>query len=176
MSRLPKIDRFNTHVKAKYDVFNSIFMTLPFDGISNTGVLLPLFNEICVAGYAENKNPTEIVGYFFERYMRGASKETRQALLFRFIQYIERQVVLFDAIEDASYREVHNMDGRGTLRNIKEEAEALGKKDELIAYLNQFTIRPVLTAHPTQFYPGEVLGIINDLSLAIREDRLADIR
>lgn len=176
MSRLPKVDRFNTHVKAKYDVFNSIFMTLPFDGISNTGVLLPLFNEICVAGYAENKNPTEIVAYFFERYMRDVSDEERQALLFRFIQYIERQVVLFDAIEDASYREVNNMDGRGTLRNIKEEAEAIGKKDELIAYLNRFTIRPVLTAHPTQFYPGEVLGIINDLSQAIREDRLADIR
>ena len=176
MSRLPKIDRFNDHVKAKYDVFNSIFMTLPFDGISNTGVLLPLFNEICVAGYADNNNPSEIVDYFFERYMRDKSDEERQALLFRFIQYIERQVVLFDAIEDASYREVNNMDGRGTLRNIKEEAEALGKKADLIAYLNRFTIRPVLTAHPTQFYPGEVLGIINDLSLAIREDRLADIR
>lgn len=176
MSRLPKVERFSTHVKAKYDVYNSIFMTLPFDGISNTGVLLPLFNEICVAGYAENKNPTEIVDYFFERYMRDASAKTRQDLLFKFIQYIERQVVLFDAIEDASYREVNNMDGRGTLRNIKEEAEALGKKDALIAYLNRFKIRPVLTAHPTQFYPGVVLGIINDLSEAIREDRLSDIR
>jgi len=25
----------------------------------------------------------------------------------------------------------------------------------------------VLTAHPTQFYPGPVLGIINDLSRAV---------
>ena len=176
MSREPKIERFNTNVKSKYEVYNGIFMTLPFDGISNTGVLLPLFHSICKEGYKENKNPTEIIEYFFERYMRDASEKEREDLLFKFIQYIERQVVLFDAIEDASYRIVNNMDGRGTLRNIKEEAEATGKKEELISYLNKFTIRPVLTAHPTQFYPGVVLGIINDLSAAIREDRLEDIK
>ncbi|RMB59469.1 phosphoenolpyruvate carboxylase [Dokdonia sinensis] len=176
MSRLPKVERFNTNVKAKYDVYNGIFMTLPFDEVTNTGVLLPLFHSICKKGYAENKNPTEIIGYFFERYMRDTTVEERNDLLFRFIQYIERQVVLFDAIEDASYRVVNNMDGRGTLRNIKEEAEALGKKEELISYLNKFKIRPVLTAHPTQFYPGVVLGIINDLSEAIRQNNLDDIR
>ncbi len=176
MSRLPKYDRFQTAVKAKYDVFNGIFMTLPFDGISNTGVLLPLFHQICTRGYQEQKNPTQIVNYFFDRYLRDVSDKERLDLLFRFIQYIERQVVLFDAIEDASYRLVNNMDGRGTLRNIKEEAEALGKQEELVAYLNRFKIRPVLTAHPTQFYPGEVLGIINDLSKAIRDDRLDEIR
>lgn len=176
MSRLPKVERFNTNVKAKYDVYNGIFMTLPFDEVTNTGVLLPLFHSICKKGYAENKNPTEIIGYFFERYMRDTTEEERNDLLFRFIQYIERQVVLFDAIEDASYRVVNNMDGRGTLRNIKEEAEALGKKEELISYLNKFKIRPVLTAHPTQFYPGVVLGIINDLSEAIRQNNLDDIR
>lgn len=176
MSRLPKLERFNTQIKSKYDVYNGIFMTLPFDTVSNTGVLLPLFHSICKAGYADNKNPTEIITYFYERYMRDASEKERHDLLFRFIQYIERQVVLFDAIEDAGYREVNNMDGRGTLRSIKEEADSLGKKEELIAYLNRFKIRPVLTAHPTQFYPGNVLGIINDLAEAIRKDKLEDIR
>ena len=28
----------------------------------------------------------------------------------------------------------------------------------------------MLTAHPTQFYPGEVLGIINDLSHALEDE------
>lgn len=176
MSRLPKLERFNTHVKSKYEVYNGIFMTLPFDGITNTGVLLPLFHEICAAGYQDNKNPTEIVTYFFERYMRDAPDEDRVDLLFKFIQYIERQVVLFDAIEDASYRIVNNMDGRGTLRNIREEAEALGKKEELLTYLKTFSVRPVLTAHPTQFYPGVVLGIINDLSDAIRVNDVETIK
>jgi phosphoenolpyruvate carboxylase len=33
----------------------------------------------------------------------------------------------------------------------------------------------VLTAHPTQFYPGAVLGIINDLSRAVIENNAGDI-
>ena len=44
--------------------------------------------------------------------------------MFRFIQYIERQIVLFDAIEDAAFPVVNNMEGRGSLRDIKEKAAA----------------------------------------------------
>ena len=88
-------------------------------------------------------------------------------MLYRFIQYIERQVVLFDAIEDAAFGFVNNMHGRGTIRNIKEDATDNQKIDQLKDYLNRFKVRIVLTAHPTQFYPGSVLGIINDLSIAI---------
>ena len=40
-------------------------MTLPFDTISNTGVLLPLFHEVC-KGFKQGKNPTEIVDTFFK--------------------------------------------------------------------------------------------------------------
>ena len=36
--------------------------------------------------------------------------------------------------------------------------------------LEEFKVRIVLTAHPTQFYPGSVLGIITDLTEAIREN------
>lgn len=41
--------------------------------------------------------------------------------------------------------------------------------------LNDFAIRLVLTAHPTQFYPGSVLGIINDLSRALSENNASQI-
>jgi phosphoenolpyruvate carboxylase len=34
----------------------------------------------------------------------------------------------------------------------------------------------VLTAHPTQFYPGAVLGIITDLTVAIRNNNLSEIK
>ena len=97
-------------------------------------------------------------------------------LIFRFIQYIERQVVLFDAIEDAGFAYVNNMHGRGTLRQIKEEAVSLQKLESLKNYLKRFKVRLVLTAHPTQFYPGSVLGIINDLSEAIKKDDLESIK
>ena len=176
MPRKPKIDRFNESVLSKYQIYNSIFMTLPFDEIENTGVLLPLFNELCEKGYQENKNPTEIVNDFFEKYQHLPDSRTKTDLLFRFIQYIERQVVLFDAIEDAAFPFINNMDGRGTLRSIKEEAEAKGKTRELQKYLERFKIRPVLTAHPTQFYPGAVLAIITDLAKAIEEQNIILIK
>jgi phosphoenolpyruvate carboxylase len=50
------------------------------------------------------------------------------------------------------------------------------KKEELIDFLENFNVRTVLTAHPTQFYPGSVLGIINDLTEAIRENNLLNIK
>jgi len=170
MARQPKIERFNHSVLTKYQIYNSIFITLPFDEITNTGVLLPLFKEICEKGYDQKKNPSEIIENFFEQYQNNPSDKERHDLLFRFIQYIERQVVLFDAIEDAAFPTVNNMDGRGTLRSIKEEAQAKGQLEELKEYLRRFKIRPTLTAHPTQFYPGTVLGIIHDLDTAIREN------
>lgn len=176
MARKPKLSRFKENVLAKYQIYNSIFITLPFDGISNTGVLLPLFAEVCEEGFEQDKNPTEIINTFFDRYLKDRSEEEKNKLLFRFIQFIERQVVLFDAIEDASFPVINNMEGRGMLRNIKEEAEERGKKEALKAYLKRFKVRPVLTAHPTQFYPGSVLGIINDLAIAIKDNDLLLIK
>ncbi|WP_340063112.1 phosphoenolpyruvate carboxylase [Ascidiimonas aurantiaca] len=176
MLRKPRIDRFNESVLSRFQIYNSIFMTLPFDTISNTGVLLPLFSELCEKGYNNKKNPSEIVNLFFEKYLENPSESEKQELLFRFIQYIEREVVLFDAIEDASFSVVNHMDGHGTLRSIKEKAEAENKKHELQEYLTSFKVRTVLTAHPTQFYPGPVLGIITDLSEAIKANDLILIK
>jgi phosphoenolpyruvate carboxylase len=47
------------------------------------------------------------------------------------------------------------------------EAEHTGRQEALLNKLQQYAVRLVLTAHPTQFYPGPVLGIINDLSKAL---------
>lgn len=176
MARKPKIERFNENVLSKYQIYNSIFITLPFDTITNTGVLLPLFKEVCERGFADKKTPTTIISDFFTLYQNNPSLKQQHDLLFRFIQYIERQVVLFDAIEDAAFPIVNNMDGRGTLRSIKEETEAKGRLKELQSYLKRFKVRPTLTAHPTQFYPGTVLGIIRDLDIAIRGNDLLMIK
>jgi phosphoenolpyruvate carboxylase len=175
MHKLPKLTRFNENVLAKYRIYNSIFMTLPFDAITKTGVMLPLFHEVCENGFSNKKNPTEIVDAFFKAYHTNPSEKDKINLLFRFIQYIERQVVLFDAIEDAAFPIVNNMDGVGTLRNSKETAALENKKEALKKHLENFKVRVVLTAHPTQFYPGAVLGIITDLTEAIQENDLLKI-
>ena len=96
--------------------------------------------------------------------------------MFRLIQNVERQVVKFDAIEDDAFSEINNMDGVGTLRNLKEQVESTNKKIELKKYLNNFKVKPVLTAHPTQFYPGSVLGIITDLSESVKRNNLIEIK
>jgi phosphoenolpyruvate carboxylase len=150
-------------------------MTLPFDTITKTGVLLPLFHETCKKGFAKGDDPTTIVNIFFKKYQARRSPESQINLLFRFIQYIERQVVLFDAIEDAAFPIVNNMDGIGTLRSLKESATAEKKLELLQEHLEEFKVRIVLTAHPTQFYPGSVLGIITDLTEAVKENDLMRI-
>ncbi|MEM8521237.1 phosphoenolpyruvate carboxylase [Flavobacterium sp. PL12] len=176
MYTLPKIERFNQDVLSKYNIYNSVFITLPFDSIDNTGALLPLFSDICDTGFKKQETPKEIVDFFAERYLQNATEEDKIDIMFRFIQYIERQVVLFDAIEDAAFPIVHNMEGRGSLRDVKEKTDAKNKQEEVIDFLQNFHVRTVLTAHPTQFYPGAVLGIINDLTNAIRENNLLEIK
>ena len=122
MSKQPKLTRFNQNVLSKYQIYDSIFTTLPFETINRTGVLLPLFHATCKKGFENGEDPTSIVETFFKKYQARRSPESQIDLLFRFIQYIERQVVLFDAIEDAAFPIVNNMDGIGTLRSLKEKS------------------------------------------------------
>lgn len=175
MYTLPKIERFQQQVWAKYHLYNSVFITLPFDAIDNTGVLLPLFSEGCVKGFQQQRTPVEIVNAFTAKYLEQVTESEKLNLLFRFIQYVERQVVLFDAIEDAAFPVVNNLEGKGSLRDIKERCDTAALQTQLQTFLSDFKVRPVLTAHPTQFYPGAVLGIITDLTEAIRQNDLHQI-
>ncbi len=175
MSTLPKLVRFQENVEMKYKIYNSIFMTLPFSTITKTGVLLPLFHETCKKGFNDGDDPTTIVNTFFKKYQARRDEKSQINLLFRFIQYIERQIVLFDAIEDVAFPVINNMDGIGTLRGLKESATSNNKLEDLKKYLEEFKVRIVLTAHPTQFYPGSVLGIITDLTEAMKQNDLQKI-
>ena len=70
MKKLTKKERFNDKVLSRYQVYNSIFSTLPYESIGNTGVMLPLFEKICVEGYDKNNNPSQIVEFFFNTYLK----------------------------------------------------------------------------------------------------------
>ncbi len=176
MARKPKIERFNEKILSRFQIYNSLFFTLPFENIKKTSLLLPLFADFCKTSYEEKINPKEIVNSFLKHYAPDLKEEEQIDLLFNFIQYIERQVVLFDAIEDAGFSYVNNMHGRGTLRNIKEEANNKQLSEGLSEYIKRVKVRIVLTAHPTQFYPDNVLVIINELSRAIANDELDNIK
>ena len=93
--------------------------------------------------------------------------------MFRFIQYVERQVVLFDALEDAAFKETHDVIGVGTLKELETKVAQENVRKQLLDKLNDFAILLTLTAHPTQFYPGPVLGIINDLAKALKDNNVS---
>lgn len=163
---------FQEHVSLKFQLYDSLFMTLPFGSTLQSGSYLPLLSLACAKGFSEGRSPKEIIDEFFNIHFPSVSDKQKIDILFNFVQYVERQVVLFDAVEDAAYTEVHNMNGPGTIRNLFQRAKVLGTLPRLKDKLKDIVLRIVLTAHPTQFYPGAVLGIITDLSKAIKKDQI----
>ncbi|MEX2564651.1 MAG: phosphoenolpyruvate carboxylase [Cyclobacteriaceae bacterium] len=166
---------YETEVAKRFTIYNSLFLDLPFDQIYRTGTLLPILSEACQSGFKKNKNPKQIINQFFEELMSEKNENERHDLLFKMVQYIERQVVLFDSIEDAAYEKFNDLKGKGTMTALIARVENDHKKEELIEKLKNFSVRLTLTAHPTQFYPGNVLAIITDLETAIRKNDLGDI-
>src|SRR5690348_16525655 len=169
------VSLFNSAVSTRYHMYNSLFLNLPYTGIYRTGTLLPLMQQACEAGFEKGKDPKTIIRKFFSDFVPQANREEQVNLAFSFIQYIERQVVLFDSIEDAAFDEINEVNGKGTLSALLLRASSEGLQDKLKKKLEDFSVRVVLTAHPTQFYPGKVLVIINDLEQAIRDNRLEHI-
>jgi len=169
MTRLQpdSLDSFENAVDLRFKLYNSLFLSLPFHGIEKTGALLTLFGQNCESGFRNSETAPAIVDKFFIDSTSHTAEKEQLDLLFQFVQYAERQVVLFDAIEDASFEHLHDLRGIGTMKHLENAVKRSGKSNKLLERLNKFGIRLVLTAHPTQFYPGVVLGIINDLSDAI---------
>ena len=169
------LQQFRNFVAIKFQLYNSLFTSLPFHRIEKTGILLSLLMNNCEEGYKRKQSPSQIIGEFFQKHTSYTKEQERLDLLFRFVQYVERQVVLFDALEDAAFREINDMNGLGTLKHLESEVAQAGKMAALQEKLSDFSVRLVLTAHPTQFYPGTVLGIINDLSRSLSDNNAGQI-
>lgn len=167
---------FESEVLTRFELFNSLFMTLPFYQVKHTGTLLPFFTTHCEHGVAGKLDPEAIIESFFGQYEQYVRESDRIDLLFRIIQYIERQVVLFDAVEDAAFRKTGRSDEAGLLDSVFKQTENNKElRDKLAKKLNDFSLRLVLTAHPTQFYPGPVLAIITDLTEALKRNDINNI-
>jgi phosphoenolpyruvate carboxylase len=164
------LQQFKSEVGIRFQLYNSLFTSLPFHRIEKTGILLSLLSNNCDEGYKKHLSPNRIIDEFFTKHTSYNSEKERADLLFRFVQYVERQVVLFDALEDAAFAQVHDLNGVGTLKHLESEVIQENKEKALAEKLKEFSVRLVLTAHPTQFYPGPVLGIINDLSRALADN------
>ena len=106
---------YENHVGLKFQLYNSLFLTLPLDGIKNTEIFIPVLNEFCLAKLAEGHSPVQIIAQFFEEYKDGENRKEQINFLFKVIQYIERQVVLVDALEDAAYVKLNNLSAKRSL-------------------------------------------------------------
>lgn len=175
MLKSSQSEKFRQKVETKFQLYNSLFMSLPYDKMTNIGMLLPFLYEESREGYEAGKNPEEIVENFFSKHTDLSSEKERIDLLFKIVQYIERQVVLFDSIEDAAFPELHSSSDSGTLESLAEKAHYSHLDKKVQEILGDFGVRVVFTAHPTQFYPGSVQRIIHDLRSAIERDAVEEI-
>ncbi|MGZ3880802.1 MAG: phosphoenolpyruvate carboxylase, partial [Flavisolibacter sp.] len=167
------LENFKNHIGIKYQLYNSLFTSLPFHRIEKTNIFLAMFLDSCEEGYKKKQSPIQIVDDFFQRLTTFTNKKEQFDLMFRFIQYVERQVVLFDSLEDAAFKEIHDVIGIGTLKQLETKVVQEDARKQLLDKLKDFAVLLTLTAHPTQFYPGPVLGIINDLSKALKDNNVS---
>ncbi len=167
---------FNNEVVTRFDLYNSLFLTLPFYQVKYTGTLLPFFTAHVEEGISKKQSPVEIIENFFDKYQQYIKDADRFHLLFRFIQYIERQVVLFDAIEDSAFSKLETGDDSSSLQVLLQQVSNQPDTHAKVRKaLQKFSLRLVLTAHPTQFYPGSVLGIITELTEALKVNDINQI-
>lgn len=164
---------FKELVELKFQLYNSLFLTLPLDAVEQTGLLLPLLQEACHIGLKQGDSPSQIIRGFFEEHKPHFSEPDRIAFLFKIIQYVERQIVLIDALEEAAYPKIHHVGDSDAWEHIKKRIKTHGMESNMQKLLSTFGIRVVLTAHPTQFYPGSVLAISTDLTEAIGKGDIA---
>jgi phosphoenolpyruvate carboxylase len=167
--------QFNDLVLNKYHIYNSLFMNLPYEKISNIGMLIPILNNHSKNGFELGQNPKEIITSFFERYTSFQTEKDQISFMFRVIQYVERQVVLFDSVEDTAFKSITALGNDQTIKSIQKLAIANHQLEDLKAKIKSFGVRIVFTAHPTQFYPSSVQRIIHDLSEAISKNNINDI-
>ncbi len=170
-----ELTNYKKNVKLKYNTYNGIFQTLGLDGIHKTGILLPIFAEYCKSELEKGSSPLDILNSYVANQHEIHNEEEKINLMFRFIQFIERQVVLVDSLEDAEYSNINDLNGPGSVKSFFESVGNTNKEEAFLEALKDFRVRIVLTAHPTQFYPGSVLGIIKDLSDSMKNNDLIRI-
>ena len=168
-------EKFRQLVENKFQIYNSLFMSLPYDKMTNIGMLLPFLYEESKTGYEHGKGPEEIVEEFFSKHTELKTEDQKTELLFKIIQYIERQVVLFDSIEDAAFSELHSESDTGTVSQLHDRATQEHLLDAAREKMKDFSAKVVFTAHPTQFYPNSVQRILHDLRTAIINNDVSEI-
>lgn len=169
MQKDERVEKFRQLVSNKYLIYNSLFLNLPNENTSYTGVFIPLLHKLSKEGYQKDAEPKEVIEDFLANHTDLKTNKEKFDLLFRMIKYIERQVVLFDSVEDAAFSSLKKQKIENLLQPRNENYQ------DLVEHLKSFSARVVFTAHPTQFYPNNVQGIMHELRNAVQQDSITKI-
>ncbi|MBZ9628345.1 phosphoenolpyruvate carboxylase [Psychroflexus sp. CAK1W] len=169
MQNNERVEKFRQLVSNKYLIYNSLFLNLPNENTAYTGIFIPLLHKLSKEGYQKDAQPKEVIEDFLANHTELKTDKEKFDLLFRMIKYIERQVVLFDSIEDAAFSSFEKQKIENVLQPGNENYQ------DLVEHLKSFSSRIVFTAHPTQFYPNNVQGIMHELRSAVQQDSITKI-
>ncbi len=166
---------FENQVKNKFNLYNSLFLNLPYPNVSNIGILIPLLHNVCKQGLEAGKDPLETLDSFFSAHTNIQSEKEKLDFMFRVIQYVERQVVLYDSVEDAAFSQLATLNNHLSLKDYIHISKNKDNASAMMDKLSNFSTRIVFTAHPTQFYPPSVLDIIAKLKLLILDNEINEV-
>ncbi|MED7789080.1 phosphoenolpyruvate carboxylase [Francisella sp. 19X1-34] len=166
------LENYKSKVELKYKMLNGLFLSTPLDKKHNANFKLATFSNICKSELKNDKDPIEIIENMYPE----MSEEERLETFIKFIRYIERQIVLVDALEEAAYDKTHDLKGEYSITRLARRVERNNKQKTLTKVLKEYKTRLVLTAHPTQFYAKLVLPIIHDLKRAILDNDINKIQ
>ncbi len=94
MKNPARLKAFEKTVKNKFDVYNSLFLNLPFRKVSSIGMFIPLLHHVCKQGLDAERDPLTILDAFFDVHTDMRTDKAKIDFMFNVIQYVERQVVL----------------------------------------------------------------------------------
>ena len=175
MNNPVRVDAFENAVKKIFYVYNSLFLNLPFRKVSNIGMLVPLMHHACKHGLDSGKDPLEILDSFFSIHVDIKTEKDKIDFMFRVIQYVERQVVLYDSVEDAAFAKLLKLGNTLSLRDCTQLLGCSHNAQKISEKLADFSARIVFTAHPTQFYASSALDIISRLRALIDKNDIHGI-
>ena len=170
-----RLQAYENLVEKRFNIYNGLFLSLPFEGVTSTGESIPMLYNACESGMKIGQSPLKIISNYLDQLAGDLSEADKTKYLFNVIQYIERQVVLFDSIEDAAFPVISKMSTNYSFQDFFKYLDSKSTSKDVIEKLRSFSVRLVFTAHPTQFYPPAVLDIISELRQLIKNDDISEI-
>ena len=86
----------NFDLKKQFQIYNTLFFNLSYEGANQIGDLIPILGKAAKIHLKKGKEPIAILDEFYKDY-KDLIAVDKMDFMFKVIQYVERQIVLFDS-------------------------------------------------------------------------------